>query len=133
MSLKITAQASGKALSSLDQFGIGGVGTVRGYNTNEASSNSGLAASFEVSGKPIPLTRDGIFPISVSPYGFVDAGYLRPTSTSPSVSLSSIGLGGRFVLGKSASAMIEAAQSLRAGPKTKKGNTTIHFNITAQF
>lgn len=133
LGFRLTAQASGKALSSLDQFGIGGVGTVRGYNTNEASSNSGLAASVELSGKSIPLSRDGIFPVSVAPYGFFDAGYLRPTSTSSSVALSSIGVGGRFILGKSASAMIEAAQSLRAGPSTRKGNTTIHFNITAQF
>jgi len=69
----------------------------------------------------------------MSPYGFFDVGYLRPTSTSLSVSLSSIGIGGRFTLGKSTSAVFEAAQSLRDGPNTGKGNTVFHFNITAQF
>jgi hemolysin activation/secretion protein len=133
VSVNISGQASNRSLSPLDQFGIGGVGTVRGYNSSEASSNSGIAASIEFAGKPIPLGGDGIFPISISPFGFVDAGYVRPTTTTASETLSSVGLGGRFTLGKSATATLEAAHSLTDGPSTRSGKTTVHFNIAAQF
>ena len=133
LSFSFSGQASNDPLSSLDQFGIGGVGTVRGYNASEASGASGVAASIELSGKPIPLSRSGIFPVSMSPFGFIDAGYVRPTSTTASETLSSVGLGGRFTLGKSAFATFEAAHSLTDGPSTRSGKTSVHFNIRAQF
>lgn len=133
LSGRLNAQASSDNLSSLDQFGIGGAGSVRGYDTNEASAASGLSIGFEVSGKPVALSDSGVFPISMSPYGFLDAGYVRPTPNTPSRSLGSIGVGGQFTLGASAFANIEAAYTLKDGPSTRKGSSKVHFNLTAQF
>lgn len=131
---EISGQISSGTLSALDEFGVGGVGTVRGYESNEVAGSSGVAASLEVIGAPISLA-DGNVPISVSPYGFFDIGYVEGDAAlaTASETISSVGFGGRFSVGAGATATLEAARALSDGVSTLSGDTTIHFNLTARF
>ena len=51
----LTAQLTPDSLLSLEQIGIGGINTVRGYRQNQLVTDNGILGSIEVR---IPLTSD---------------------------------------------------------------------------
>jgi hemolysin activation/secretion protein len=65
---RIDSQLTPDALLSLEQFSLGGVDTVRGYQQNQLLTDNGILASVEVR---IPLTSDPSI-LQLTP--FVDAG-----------------------------------------------------------
>jgi len=132
LAVSLRGQLAGNDLTSLDQFGVGGVGTVRGYETNEVSGNSGAALSIELRGKPITTAAAGANTV-IQPYGFFDFGYAGTTNVTDDQELASIGFGVNSQLGNGLTAKAEAAYALNSLSETEKGDFTLHFELVGRF
>jgi hemolysin activation/secretion protein len=134
-------QYTADALISGEQFGLGGVSSVRGVGDRVISGDRGASLSFEVT---TPEVYKGVRLLS-----FVDAGWLSSVNTSASSTgkveidqLASAGLGLRYGLGwASISAdwgrvVTGANIPVSAGPSStlpKVGDEKLHINLTARF
>ena len=129
-------QFSGDALIAGEQFGVGGVTSVRGMAERPLSSDSGVLLSGEVT------TREWAPGLRL--LGFVDAAWLgnsNPTASKPeSDSVSSAGLGLRYerpVLtlsadyGRVIGGSVLPAAALSGIPKA--GDDKLHINLSARF
>ncbi len=133
LALSLRGQFSPKSLSSLDQFGVGGAGSVRGYGTNELSGNSGVVASFELRGSPFQLSSSGLA-TTLQPYGFIDLGYAGKSGAgTSSETLSSMGFGANTQFGERLTGKLELAHTLNTTPNTNAGETSAHFELVSRF
>jgi hemolysin activation/secretion protein len=136
-SARTTFQYSPDALISGEQFGLGGVSSVRGTSIERPiSGDQGLSASLEVT---TPELAQGLRLL-----GFVDAGWLsnnRSTATKPSSdSIASAGLGlrylrGNFSVGADWGRLIDGSkvpQTLNAG-SPQKGDDKLYINLSVRF
>lgn len=94
--VRAQGQASGDALISGEQFGLGGLGSIRGTSLDRPiAGDKGLAASAEITS---PELVEGLRVL-----GFVDAGWLGNNNATPSKPasdrLASAGLGLRYAAG----------------------------------
>lgn len=128
------AQLTGDSLLPLEQFGIGGVDTVRGYRANQRVGDSGIFGSVEVR---LPLIRDGdgFGLLQIAP--FLDAGTIwnnNGDAIASSNTLASIGLGFRWQKGSRLSARLDWGIPLVA--VAKQGDTLqdlgIYFSLRVQ-
>ncbi len=114
----IRGQYTSDALIPGEQFGIGGVDTVRGYLPREAANDKGYAAQMEV------YTPNWAEKVGLSDkwrsrlVGFYDFGAVSRNNTLPGEQagkyLASTGLGLRLSYGKSVSLRVDLAQILKA-------------------
>ena len=134
-------QYTGSALISGEQFGLGGVSSVRGVGERVISGDKGVGLSTELT---TPELTKGLRLL-----GFVDAGWLNSLNTAASSSgkaetdqLASVGLGLRFSSGQfSLTAdwghVVTGATLPAAGAAQSKlpraGDEKIHVNLTARF
>jgi hemolysin activation/secretion protein len=129
-------QSSGNALISGEQFGLGGASSVRGTGERPLSGDSGAVMSVELT------TRELMRGLRL--LGFADAGWLSnndaTTSKPASDSLSSVGLGVRYVLPGFAVSFdygYLVGGSVMPSPANsgipKMGDSKYHLNVSAQF
>ncbi len=134
-------QYTGNPLISGEQFGLGGVTSIRGVNDRVLSGDRGASVSFEVT---TPELTAGLRML-----GFVDAGWLSnvnvgATSTGKieTDQLASAGLGLRYGMGQASisldwgsvftgSSMASNAASSSSVPKA--GDEKLHVSLTARF
>lgn len=132
LAVSLRGQVTGSDLTSLDQFGVGGVGSVRGYETNEVSSNSAVVLNIELRGQPITSETADMNTV-FQPYGFFDLGYSGGTNVTDDEELASIGVGFNSQIGKSLTAKAEAAYALSSAAETEQGDFALHFEIVGRF
>jgi hemolysin activation/secretion protein len=134
-------QYTGDALISGEQFGLGGVSSVRGVGERVLSGDRGASLSIEVT---TPEVYKGMRLLS-----FVDAGWLNSVNTTASSTskvetdqLASAGLGLRYGVGWASltadwGRVITGANiPVSAGPNSnlpKVGDEKLHINLTARF
>ena len=111
VALAATGQASGDALLSSQQFGLGGARFGRGYEPSELTGDQGAAGSIEARYSPNAWPR-----LSPQLYGFYEAGIVWLNAPLPGErsgeSLASAGLGFRFSLARHLTAEFEVAKPL---------------------
>lgn len=141
LNFRALGQASRDRLVPGEQFGLAGVGVVRGYEEREVAGDSGVAGSFEVM---MPRMRPRTFGDPAEGLGdlrllaFVDAGNVsnRDALTCDGVrttcTLSSFGVGARFLLGTSRW-RIDLARAGNTGRFTDRGDFRVHFNAAIAF
>jgi len=121
LDLKLRTQKNFDRLPSGRQFGLGGEGTVRGYDPSEWAGDSGISATFQLQ-KRVPVED---FAGDIQVYGFYDVGKTwresKPGLTDPltdlapwgsSVSARSIGIGTNLSLPSEVSLNFEAVNPL---------------------
>ncbi|MEI7730168.1 MAG: ShlB/FhaC/HecB family hemolysin secretion/activation protein [Verrucomicrobiota bacterium] len=88
-------QYSPNVLVPSEQFGIGGFGTVRGYNERIANGDRGYSVSAELRTPFIQLSKDRSTPVATQLYGFYDRGAITVNGdlTNPHADLASVGGG----------------------------------------
>ena len=141
---------------SSTQYTVGGVGTVRGYPQNLASGDSGASASFQMGlARPVELNRawrkgkraeietgTASFPVSASPFLFLDVGFADPfdgggaaTPSEPRDPLVGAGFGVNVGIGRTASLNVTAAFPLSnaAGFDADKDGARVLFRLTKLF
>lgn len=109
-------------LASLEQFGLGGLGSVEGYRQNTLITDSGIFASVELR---VPILRVPKFKalLQLIPFAEIGHGWDQGVDTQPSVNtLASVGMGVLLQLGQKVSMRLDYAKRLGEVPYVE-GNT----------
>jgi hemolysin activation/secretion protein len=126
--LRFNAQLSAEPLLVPEQFGLGGIQTVRGYRENQIVRDNGLDLQAELH---IPLVQhSGADWLDVRP--FVDAGYGWNVKDSSPQLLSSIGVGLVFTPTDKINFQIYYGYAFKKfdNPTTDLQDMGIHFSLT---
>lgn len=134
---RVTAQVSPDALLSSEQYGVGGLDTVRGYFESESLGDQGGSAQLEL--RSPPLARYVGTPInSLQAHVFADIGAVELRTGAPgqrplSANLASIGAGLRFKVYDHLNGEVQDAIPLRDGPATHAGDNRVLFRLYGDF
>lgn len=103
---RVAAQLTGDSLLPIEQFGIGGVDTVRGYRQNQRVGDSGIIGSVEVR---VPLIRNtaGESVLQLTPFFDVGTVWSHRNETGATATLASIGTGLRWQIDTNMSARLD--------------------------
>lgn len=125
----LDAQYASKPLISAEQFGLGGVRSVRGFQERETAGDRGWRASVEVL-TPRLAGRHRLV-------GFVDAGRhdrLNPLPGEPArTQVASYGLGWRWAVAGAVSASLDWARVARGTPASPAGSHALHLSAGWRF
>jgi hemolysin activation/secretion protein len=92
---RLDTQLTADSLLPIEQFGIGGIGSVRGYRQNQMVTDNGVFGSLEVR---LPLTSDPSV-LQLTPFFEAGTGWNNSEATDPDPStLVSLGLGLRWLI-----------------------------------
>ncbi len=123
-------------LISGEQFGLGGVASVRGFDERALADDYGLRNSLELRGPDVG-TRFGMDRLSLRPHLFWDSGHLWRNGTRPgeqgSLSIGSIGLGFRGNYSRSLSLALDVGWAIDPGGTQQRGDARGHFSLSWQF
>lgn len=126
------AQIASNALLSSEEFGIGGISTIRGFSPSEAVGDDGIAGKVELQWKT------PIKPVPVQVFGFLDSGRAwnkdATTSAAKRNSLTSTGAGVRLDLPLDVDAEFVAAKPLHRDVQTARDrDTQFLFSLNKKF
>jgi hemolysin activation/secretion protein len=135
-------QYSNYDLLSVEQFQLGGISNVRGYDPAAYAGDSGVTSSFDWSFPLYFLPKDTVVPHSKSTFYdatrfvvFYDVGYASlhsPTGADePSETLQSVGYGIRFNLLENFSARVEVAYPL--APEGEPSHAHLYWDFTKKW
>jgi len=100
-------QVSSRPLVPLEQFGLGGIDSVRGYRQDLLLTDSAVSASAEFRVPVLHISRNNVFQLTP----FVDFGYGWNASSrirvGPNNTLASVGIGLRWQMGNNLSARFD--------------------------
>ena len=124
------AQLANKALLSSEEFGLGGISTVRGYSPSEAVGDDGIAGRAELQWKT-PVQEVQVF-------GFLDSGRVwnkdATASNGKRISLTSAGGGVRLDLPMDIDAEFVAAKPLHRDVQVENDrNMNFLFSLNKEF
>lgn len=126
---RFSLQYAGESLISGEQFGVGGVASVRGLEERELAGDNGLFLS--IAGRS-PEIQPGLHGIL-----FADHGRIRRERTvagiEPGDSASSIGAGLRWQIGPHVNLSLDLARVLNGATDTGSGDEKLHFNLFARY
>ena len=87
---RLATQLSPDSLLPLEQFTLGGVGTVRGYRQNQEVGDNAVVGTIEVY---IPLINDGASSSNLNLIPFLDGGTVWDNNSDEAEALASLGVG----------------------------------------
>ena len=132
VALRLGGQYSPGKLHPLEQLGLGGESTVRGYGANAVSSQSAVSLSVEYRLTPIDVPMGGKTG-QLRPHVFADWGYADATDTTPSAHLAGIGLGGALSVGEDWEAAFTLANALNDAGSVQAGDVSVALRLIARF
>jgi hemolysin activation/secretion protein len=132
----LQGQISNDPLVSSEQFGLGGVDSVRGYLEAEALGDYGLTLQSELRSPDIHKYVRG--PVRNWRFHlFADTGVVNLREATPGQrttnGLSSVGVGTRVNLWGYLNGAVQDAQTLNNGPDTKAGTNRVLFRVFGEF
>lgn len=140
LNARLTAQYSPHALVPGEQLGLGGATSVRGYRERELAGDSGYFASLEAVGPDVAALFGTADNVRLRPLVFVDHGSVSNHQDKPcrgvderSCSLSSVGAGLRFDVGKNATFRFDVGRALADGAVRLAGSYRGHFALRIAF
>lgn len=132
---KLEGQVASGPLISNEQYGAGGVDTVRGYLESEVLGDAGLRQSLELRTPDLLSSWSARVEKSYA-LAFVEAAQLHVMEAlpgqDPNVSVASGGVGLRFK-GLGLSVDVDAAHVFRDGANTESGDMRGHFRVNYGF
>jgi len=132
----IDGQYTSKALVPGEQFGLGGMDSVRGFYAREISDDKGYRASVELYTPQFDAST-GNSGARVRALLFYDMGEVMRNNALPGeaakTSIASAGAGLRFGLGKPFSARIDYAYVVDPAGSQTRGHEQIHFSLGAVY
>lgn len=135
VAFRFNGQMTDSPLVSSEQIAGGGMNSVRGYLSAEATGDYGVVGSLELRSKPLSFLGSMVENWRV--YAFADAARLRLKSPLPEqddrFSLYSVGLGTTFKVGQYLAGRVDIGYPLVDGPRTKKHDTRVNFSLTASY
>jgi hemolysin activation/secretion protein len=131
--LNAAGQVASTALPAIEQFGIGGVATVRGYQTNERAGDHGFFTQAEFHLPQFSLIETGDIRDSEDVYAFLDFGMVTDIAAGTTNSLLGAGLGIDVAISEYVSASLVWGHAFSAGVVTAAGSNRIHASITGSY
>lgn len=133
---RLDGQLTNQPLISNEQFGTGGVESVRGYLEFERLADNGVRASLELRSASIARSVservDDLYFLA-----FAEGAKLRVTEPLPGqisrFGMSSAGVGARFKAWRYLNAALMAAVPFENGAVTKAGDVRVHFRLAYEF
>ena len=136
MRFQFNGQYTRDALVSGEQFGAGGMESVRGFGERELADDKGKRGSLEIQTPNLGSAEDSILS-GTKALVFYDAASLQRNhllpGEVPSHFISSTGLGFRTALGKKGMMRLDAADVLHGGGVRKKGSKMVHWALSYIF
>ncbi|GAA0652484.1 ShlB/FhaC/HecB family hemolysin secretion/activation protein [Brevundimonas lenta] len=137
---RVMAQLSTGNLPYSEQIGGGGIGSVRGYDTNSALGSEGILFTQEFRAPPINVPRmfDGAPGTDWLQFGvFWDFAYLKQDRVFPDVpntdKLSSIGINAHYNVGRYFNLQLELGHQLLKAPFAQDRETRLAMIMTLSF
>ncbi len=130
---RVAAQLTSNSLLPTEQFGIGGIDTVRGYRQNERVGDSGIIGSVEVR---IPIVRNasGDSVLQLTPFVDIGTVWSNRAGVDANTTLASIGTGLRWQINPNLAARLDIGIPLLN--KTGFGNSLqdsgVYFSLQYQ-
>lgn len=135
LAFRFNGQMTDSPLVSSEQIAGGGMNSVRGYLSAEATGDYGVVGSIELRSQPLTFLGSSVENWRV--YAFADAARLRLKSPLPEqddrFSLYSVGLGTTFKVGQYLAGRVDIGYPLVDGPRTKKHDPRVNFSLTATY
>ena len=132
LSLNASGQWADEPLISNEQFGVGGVGSVRGYHEGEAFGNDGWWATAEQ--KTPPYVVGNVYTGHLlTVRGSVFTGYGQAFSLAGHQDLWGAGFGGSASVGANWEARLLFSWPFISTPYTRAGQPRFDFALSAQF
>lgn len=129
-------QSTSAALVPGEQYGLGGLNSVRGFKEREVSNDSGYRATMEVY-TPSFASAFKLDNSRLRAVGFYDMGYVKRNKTQPgeigSTGIASVGAGLRLSLGKNFNARFDYAFVLDGAPTRSDSEERGHFSLVYVF
>lgn len=136
LNARVDMQYSAAPLISAERFGLGGAGSVRGYEERELSGDHGILVRIEAAHAGIEWPQGA----RLQPYVFVDHGWVENRGDLPclglgvtSCRLTSAGVGTRVTLPRRASASLDVARATERGTTSAPGNVRAHVALNLAF
>lgn len=128
---EVTGQYASETLPATEVLSIGGVDTVRGYDTSETSGDKGLVVRNELHFDVTPQDN-GLFS-AVDLFAFFDAAHVKDIAKNTHADFSSIGFGLNAAIGENVSFNSSVGVALLDGVTTQSGDVGVHFNLNTRF
>ncbi|MEF7614419.1 ShlB/FhaC/HecB family hemolysin secretion/activation protein [Aquincola sp. MAHUQ-54] len=134
LQFQANGQFTGDALVPGEQFGVGGAGSVRGYQERELAGDRGVQASVEWIGPQLLAGNERTLRALV----FADAGWVGNRRGTPCLgqkdecTLGSLGLGLRGSAGR-LQAHLYVAQALKTALRTDRNDIRAHVGVSYSF
>lgn len=134
--LQFNGQATRDALVPGEQFGAGGAGSVRGFREREVAGDQGHFAGAEIQ-TPNWCPANAAFAVQCRALAFVDAATVSRNKALPGevqrTSISSAGLGLRFVLDRSVSMQVDYGRVIDGGGTRAAGDSRVHVALALSY
>jgi hemolysin activation/secretion protein len=128
-------QLATSALLSLEQFSVGGHGTVRGYRENTLVRDNGLVSSLELR-IPLLASATGESVLQLAPFADIGRSWNTNRGESWPDTLYSAGVGLRWQLTRHVEGQVYWAEALKDVPTSKDHDlqdSGIHFRVVAAY
>lgn len=133
---RLAGQLTDSPLVSGEQIAGGGMSSVRGYLSAEATGDYGLVGSVELRTKPLDYLKSAHVE-NWRAYTFLDAARLGlrfPLVEQKSIfSLASVGVGTSFNVTDAVNGRLDLGYTLLAGPRTERHDLMLNFSLTANY
>jgi hemolysin activation/secretion protein len=127
------AQQSHDLLVPGEQFGMGGVDSVRGYYERETASDIGWRAALEVYSPDFGVRMTSSWRMRALVFADAARGHDNQPERGPENKLGSYGLGVRANHGKSLAFRLDAARVTQDAGTRQKGDTRVHFAVAVSY
>jgi len=132
---RLNTQITDSPLVSGEQIAAGGLNSVRGYLSAEATGDYGAVASVEVRSPSLNYLNPVVENWRV--YTFLDAARLKLRDPLPEqinvYSLASVGFGSSFLISQVISGRFDFGYPLKKGPRTPNHTPRLNFSLTATY
>jgi hemolysin activation/secretion protein len=136
LSIRADGQWANQPLISNEQYGLGGVNSVRGYREGEVFGDDGWHVSLEQKTPPHVVGFAGQSPLTIRGAIYMDYGQaflIDPQGRKGETSLWGTGFGGVASLGSHFEARLLFSWPLLRSPTTSPGQPRFDFSLSAQF
>ncbi|PCI02372.1 MAG: hypothetical protein COB78_13380 [Hyphomicrobiales bacterium] len=131
--LAFAGQTTSDSLPSTEKFGIGGTSSVRGYETNERSGDTGVSIQAELHLPVFPLIQSEKINANADVFAFADYGSIHEIATNIDRELSGAGIGMNIQINNNVRASMVWGHAFDAGATTKAGSDRVHVTFTTSF
>ena len=127
----LSGQYTDEPLIGGEQFGVGGIHSVRGFEERAAAGDQGLRGSLEIWTPVAPFIK------GLRVLGFIDAGYVKSLKTTPgeldSDTLVSAGIGLRWNWHNQLNLQLDYGHDLRHARTAGAGGSKVHLSLFYGF